>query len=667
MLKRSLLYLAAAAVFLVTLSLYATSFQHEFINWDDDLYVVDNPHIRSFGLSFIVWATTNLRAGSWIPVTWGSFALDHAAWGLDPRGFHLTNGLLHAVNAVLVVYLVVRLLETARELGRRQGMPLLLDDRAVVIAAGTTGMLFGVHPVHVESVAWVAERKDLLCALFMLLSINAYLRYVSQRGSSGTPAGARAPGSRRSYLLALLFAVLALASKPMAVSLPLIFLLLDWFTFRRFGTPGKWTALIVEKIPFLALCIAVSIITIIGQKSAGYLSPVELARFPARVLVAFHAIAAYLGNMALPLRLVPLYPYPNARELLSFSYLFSAVLVIGITVFCILIARKQPAWTSLWGYYLITLAPVLGLVQVGEQSMADRYTYLPSIAPFLCLGLGAAQLSVRIASAARLRSLLATLAIVLSAALCVALSLLTLKQIAIWKNGVVLWSYVIEQEPGRLPIAYNNRGLSFKALKQLDLAREDISMAIRLDPSFAKYYVNRGSVLGEAGSLEPALEDFSRAIALDAGYADAYTGRGLVLVEQGRAGRALEDLDRAVRLDPTRVEAFLNRGVAHERMGRDDLAIDDYGRATELDPYDYLAHVNRGMAFGRMGRSAEAVEELTRAIALKRDAPQAYVERGNLHRAMGRPELALADYQKGCDLGSTASCEAARAAPFPDE
>jgi tetratricopeptide (TPR) repeat protein len=376
-----------------------------------------------------------------------------------------------------------------------------------------------------------------------------------------------------------------------------------------------------------------------------------------RFLVGFHSIVHYLVNMLLPLNLLPFYAYPPDVLLWSVKYLIPIVLFAGITVCCSVMARKQPVWMAVWLYYVITLLPVIGIVQVGNQSMADRYTYLPSLGPFLIAGMGAAWIWARADSSKQWRvagkaSLAAAACLLLSA-----LSFGTVKQIALWKDNRVFWNYLVEKSPYPIPIAYNNRGLAFQESGQADRAIADFTTAITLDPAhYAAYlaYVNRGIVFKDRGETYKALEDFNMALILNPSYANAYYNRGWIFAETGQLDRAVEDYTRAIEIDPANGKAFNNRGAAHEDLRQFDRALADYEQAIRLDPFDYLAYGNRGMVLGRMGRPGEAVESFTRAIEINPDFIRAYRARGELYAAMGLPDRSEQDRARAAALEASA-------------
>jgi hypothetical protein len=580
--------LAAFATFLV----YLPALQNAFVGvWDDNAYVAENPHIRSFDTAFLRWAFSTTLMGNWNPLVWISHALDYALWGLNPLGHHLTSIILHAINTGLVVLLAVKLLEAGRARATSNESASFLNDRAVLIAAGVAGLLFGIHPVHVESVAWVSERKDLLCALFFLLSIVAYTKYIGTWESGagdqeseenrGDEAGGKSYFLNKHYLLALGFFILALLSKPMAVSLPVVLLILDWYPFNRIRSEHTLQVAFLEKIPFLALTVAFSIIAILAQSAGESIGSLELIPLSSRLLVAPKALIAYLGKMLLPLNLIPFYPYPKDVSVLSLEYGVSILVAIIVTAACVLFMTKQKFLLSAWAYYVITLIPVLGIVQVGNQAMADRYTYLPSLGPFFAFGLLVAWLGEKVNKLRRsgiLRRFMYT-----AAALCLffPLSSMTFKQIAIWENGLVLWDHVIAKGY-ESATAYNNRGLALDETGQRAAAIADFERAVALDPRSYFAYNNMGVIYGKEGLFDKSIEYFLKAVALDPGYADSYCNLGLSYFNIRQYDNAFINYNKAIELKRDFDRAYLNRGNLHFVTGDKRSALEDYRRACTL-------------------------------------------------------------------------------------
>jgi len=496
------------------------------------------------------------------------------------------------------------------------------------------------------------ERKDLLCALFFLLSVMMYLSYArgqttevrQQTTDSGNDKGDhRSIFITKQYLLAFGFFVLALMSKPMAVSLPVVLLILDWYPLNRIESRKGVGKVLLEKIPFVALSLASSVITIAAQSSGAAISSLDVVPLSTRLLVAASSLVTYIGKMLLPLDLLPFYPYPKDVSLLSPEHLPAIGLVLGITAACVVIARKQKLWLSAWGYYVVTLIPVLGIVQVGGQSMADRYTYLPSLAPFLIAGSMVAWLSAKARESIELADyrFFAIAVLILG----VPLSYLTVQQIRVWHDSVSLWDHVLEKEP-EVNIARVNRGIAYLKRGQLDKALEDLNWAIASRRDHKAFY-NRGLLFTKLNLLPQAIADYSSAIALNPSFYEAYNNRGALFEKQGHDDKAVADYNAAISLRPSYFQAYMNRGLVFERAGQYDRALADFDRAIALNPGHPDAYYNRGLfLFNRLGKLDGALADLDRAIALNPGDPDAYFHRGLLFDRMGQLDRAIADFDK---------------------
>ncbi len=614
----------ALGVGLLAVLVYLPALHDSFVNWDDPYYVYHNQAIRHLGLPLLRWALVDFHAGNWHPLTWLSHAGDYALWGLNSAGHHLTSILLHGINSLLTVLLACRLLAVAAagqpDANHAAGPT---TNRFTLVAAGVTGVLFAVHPLHVESVVWISERKDLLCALFFLLSLLAYLAAAPVEGEE-----AFSPVRRRYRRLSLFLFVLALASKPMAVSLPLVLLLLDYYPRRRLS---GWPAVLValrEKWPFFLLGGGGVLVTLAAQRESLALNyRVPLGH---RLLLACQSLIVYLGKLLLPVNLVPFYPYPQTITLLGWRYLLPVAAVAAITCYFLAWARRRPVWLALWGYYLLTLAPVLGIVQAGFQAMADRYAYLPSMGPFLGVGLGCAWLDRRLGGRPGRRAIVRLLAGLAGVAVILTLAWATVRQTGRWRNSLTLWNYVIDREPGRVPVAY----------------------------------FNRGEAHAEAGDLQAALADYDWAIRLLPGYAEAYRNRGLVLGRKGDYQGAIADYRRALDLRPDDAEVLMARAVACDRLGRFTSAMSDYSRAIALAPKLYQAYNNRALLYVRQGRLELALSDFSQAIALRPDSGSYRANRGRCYLSLGKTGKAAADFRAACDLGDGPACAEARRLGF---
>jgi protein O-mannosyl-transferase len=648
----------AASVALLTLLVYLPTLRNDFVELDDAAYILDNPYIRSFNQELFRWAFLQFYAANWHPLTWLSHALDYALWGLNPLGHHLTNIVLHAVNSSLVVVLASKLLEITQKRSAPKSPASFLTDRTILIAAGVTGLLFGIHPVHVESVAWVAERKDLLCALFFLASIIMYATHAASMSSEayGTESGGAAQGilrykhvANRRYLASLGLFVLALLSKPMAVTLPAVLLLLDWFPFGLVRDFRTFRAALVEKFPFISLSLASSVLTILAQKSGEALVSTQLLPWP------------YLAKMILPSDLAAYYPYPVLREISLYrvEYLIPVVLIIVITATFIIMVKRQKIWFAAWCYYTITLLPVLGIVQVGGQAMADRYTYLPSLGPFLLAGLGAAWVHARTKATGN-PQLANTIGVSAAALFFLILSIITVRQIGIWKNGIVVFDAILEKDSRRSPKVYFHRGVAFEKAGKPEQAIDDYTRAIALFPSYYEAFFSRGTAYDRMGRFDQAIEDYTSAIFLKPSSYEAYTNRGLAYKKIGRRVEAIADFNRAISLSASAGKAYLNIGITRFEDGMYTEAIEQFDRAIAIDPMDTEAYGNRGLAHAVTGQTSAALKDFDKAIELRPDFPDIYYNRGRLYAASGRWEPASRDYQKACQLGDEISCQALR-------
>lgn len=605
-----------AIVAAVTILTYVPSLRNGFIsNWDDNRYITENIHIRSLGLNFFKWALLDYKTNLWHPISWISHAIDYAIWGLQPFGHHLTNVVLHAINSGIVVFLSYLLLKISFSANGAASIEESPHWRALILASAMTGLLFGVHPLHVESVAWVTERKDLLYSLFYMLSMICYIRYCGESGNDKPTSFL----NNRYYLLSLGLFTLSLGSKPMAITLPLICLLLDWYPLRRIPG-GKWISICLEKIPFFALSFFVSLLTIHAQKEIGALKTITEAPPLFRIMLACKSLMLYLLKSLIPYRLLPLYPYPEEATPFKPEYLAALLLLIAITAACLLLKKSRPYLIVVWLFFIINLLPILGIMQAGIQSMADRFAYLASLGPLLLVSVTAASLwgRARESKAARTAAL-ATASIVL-----ILLISTTIRQIAIWKDAVTLWSH----------------------------------MLANYSPTYAELYHYRGQAYQKAGFLDAAIEDYSKCIGLAPKHVEAYVNRGTALVEQGQYDKAIADFDRAITLDPKDILVYACRGNAYAKKGMLSKAKEDFTKAIDIKPIN-AAYINRGLIHMDEREYDKAADDFSAAISLQPDYPDAYPVRGDAYMKMGRSDLASEDYRQACSMGIQPACEKA--------
>jgi tetratricopeptide (TPR) repeat protein len=515
-----------------------------------------------------------------------------------------------------------------------------------MIAAGVTGLLFGLHPLHVESVAWVAERKDLLCGLFFLLSISAYVKHI--RALVSEPLEKKKAASlffNRSYLVSLVFFVLALLSKPMAVSLPVVLLLLDWYPFQRICSWKSFRDSGLEKLPFIACSLISSILTIMAQRTGGATGMMGFVPLRARMLVAAKAFVDYLGKIAVPVDLSPYYPYPKLQEvtLVSPQYLFAVIFVVGLTAILLVAAKKQRVWLSAWGYYVVTLIPVIGIVQVGSQAMADRYMYLPSLGPFLLIGLIAAWVWAKADSGRQWRPMVKGLIAAIAISLVISLSYATLKQIAVWKDALTLSADMVRKSPDAA-IPHTNFGIAYLKQNRLDEAVHEFLTALKLMPDFAEAHAKLGIAYLKQNRLDEAVHEFLTALKLKPDYAEAHNNLGTAYLKQNRLDEAVHEFLTTLKPEPDFAEAHNNLGNAYLNQNRLDEAVHEFLTALKLKPDFAEAHNNLGIAYAKQNRLDEAVDAFLTALKLKPDFAEAHNNLGTAYANQNRLDEAVLEF-----------------------
>jgi len=643
MTKRQVSYSLAAAVSFTTFVLYLPAIQNGFVLWDDDQFIYQNIYIRAINPAFLKWAVSDFTTfGNWMPLTWISFAIDYALWGLNPAGYHLTGILLHSANSFLVVLFSKSILDADDTLWNRR---LFLGQREqhIIYTAALTGLLFGIHPIHVEPAVWAADRRDLLCGIFFLLSLLYYGRHAAYCHNAAIPSRKLFYFRRTDYLMTLLCYLLALSSKSMAITLPLLFILMDWYPFRRIRSSKDLLSVISEKIPFVSIGLFVGVIAYFGQKAAGAFAFGTSVPLTERILVAPRSVVLYLVKMVYPVGLLPFYPYPDKVSPGHYEF-WAPVLIIFLVMSAALLAVKKRPWLMfLCGFYILTLIPVMGIIQIGEHAMADRYVYLSSISVCLFAGMAVAWVWGRAGDIGTGGIWGKSVLIAGVFLVCAFLARATFSQIRIWKDSIELWSTVIHHEPSRVPGAYHNRAMAYEKAGKTEQALADYTTAISLKPQSSYTYMHRGMLLQKLGQFGPAMEDFNTAISLDPGAADTYIARGRAFKNNGQIERAIEDFNRGIKIAPEGYAAFNDRGMAYQVLGRPDVALGDFTKAVSLNPFCTEAYVNRGIAYEQLGQRERAMEDYTSAIRADSSFANAYNNRGLLFQRKGLLKEALGD------------------------
>ncbi len=628
--------LSALFIFIVTFIIFVPSCDNRFVNWDDDEYVYNNVNIRSIDKKFFIWSI-EFNASNWHPLTWFSHAVDYALWNLNPLGHHLSSVILHSVNAVLVFILSVLLILSAKKnsIEKSNGNDFI---EKTIITAFFTSVFFGIHPLQTESVSWVAERKNLLSGFFIIISTIFYMLYNLNTNEKG----------RITYYIACVIStIFALMSKPIAVTIPFIFIILDIYPLKRILSDDKrisWGVILREKIPFFAFTIIVSFLTIIAQHKGGALRTFEEVPFDVRILNAFKGIIFYIEKIFLPIGLSPVYPYPNNISLANINYILAVVFFIVVSIICFNLWKKgYKLFLVAWLYYILMLFPVIGIIQIGNQAAADRYAYLPSIVIFFLISLLFTFIYEKIIGDISFKLLKKNYIFLIPIfIIIVTLSLLTLRQIGVWKDSLNLWTDVIKKYPDYAE-AYLNRANAYVAIGNYQEAFNDISRAISLKRDYAGAYNNRGLINLNIGKEAEALEDFTEAIRIKPDFAEAYANRAGVLLKENEYQKAINDFSTAIKLQPLNSTFYSGRCEIHLLMNNLNQVVSDCSKALEIDSFNAYAFRNRGLAYLEMKKYSDAISDFNSFLNLQPNDPVVYFSRGTAYMEIGKMDEALDD------------------------
>ena len=603
----------------LTFCVYLPSLDNEFTNWDDEYYVTENPLLANPTLGALL--TANL-GGNYHPLTMATLALNYRISGLNPASYHWFNLILHLANTALVFFFIRK-----------------LSGGRFWTTVGTA-LFFGIHPMHVESVAWISERKDVLYAFLYLIGLIAYLRYLVQR--------------RPAWLVATFLAfVLSVASKPAAVVFPLTLLAIDYFR-RRPWTP----AVALEKAPFFAASLAGGLLTLVAQRFVGAVASPHVWSPFQKLLFASYGTVMYVVKLFVPVGLSAIYPYPNPNATPSaigpeFYVALGALAILLPAI--VYLCRRVPVVLFGIGFFFINLVLVLQFFTVGQAVMADRYTYLPYIGLFFALtwwldegpGTVPGRLPLRPAIAGGLLLLLP-------------FSLVqTWRRCDVWQNSGTLWNDTIRKYPSQIANAYNNRGCYSLDKGNPDAGLADFDRALAIDSTFGRAWLNKGTVFAERSVNDSALVCFERAVALMPKSYEALNNRGAIKVRFRDLAGAVEDCSRAIAVNPSFRGAYTNRAYAYSLLGEFERSIADRRRAIELDPRNptnYLQWASIGSTLQQLGRHREAITQYGEAI---RTAPPGdrrlgdyYLRRSRSWLATGDRNRALGDAREAARLGA---------------
>ena len=571
--------LIALLLALTTLLVYLPVTHCGFLNYDDDDYVTNNHDVQNgLTLAGVKWAFTTVHASNWHPLTWLSHMADCELFGLNPGAHHLVNALFHAANAALLFLLLLRLTNT-------------LWPAAFVAA------LFAWHPLHVESVAWIAERKDVLSTFFALLALLSYTRYAQSVAGDRwrvTSDGQNAPlitrHLSRDYWFVLIFFALGLMAKPMLVTLPFVLLLLDYWPLRRV-TSDKWQVtsalpLLREKIPFFLLTAISCVVTFFAQHNGDSVVSLKYVSLHYRLENVAVAYAGYLQKIFWPENLAVIYPMPDKISALAVALAVAVLIFISAAAW--LWRKRAPYLAVGWLWFLGMLVPVIGLVQVGGAALADRYTYLPAIGIFLAITFG----TLALAEQFQLSKMIPAVASVLILGVCL---ILTEKQLGFWRDSEALFAHTLAVTKNN-DIAHVNLGVAFEQEGKPDEALREYQEAAKLAPTRYQIHNNLGNLFDNLGQPDAALSEYREAIRLNPKVPFLHDSLGIVLVELGNFGEAMNEFTNAAQLDPAYPWAHFQLAKVLLKKGRDTEAIVQFRAALRLDPENfqilaYIAHV----------------------------------------------------------------------------
>jgi len=600
-------WLLLSLTLLVTLVVYLPSLKNGWTNWDDNGYVIENDLVKTLDLK--THFTTFQVMGNYHPLTTWSLALDYSRYGLDAYGYHLTNLLIHLGSTMLLFWFLS-----------------MLFGNGLVAAFGA--LVFSIHPMHVESVAWVSERKDVLYVLFYFAALVSWLHYLNRKQAS-------------MYALSLLLFVLSLLSKGQAVTLPVVLVLIDWLRRRKWDIKA-----ILEKTPFFLMSVAFGIVAVLAQRESKAIQDIPDYTFLHRLLFASYALFTYVWKFFVPVNLSAFYPYP-IKGTIPVSYcvgLVATLLLIAAVVF--LFRESRWMWFGLL-VFGVNIALLLQLLPVGSAVVAERYTYLAYVGLIIALGyvlmngLPVGEKGYKVPRNASLA---------VASAMLVFFAYQTNARIRVWHDSEKLWTNVLEQY-AYAPNAHNNLGSYYQKNNEPALALHHFNVALSYQSDFPEALINRSDIYRVNGKLDSAIADCSHAIRLDPHYEGAYMNRGIARSIAGQYDSAYNDFDHVIAINPNNARAYGNRGNLNDMRGNYEQALADYNRALLLNPEYNEVYGNRARTLAHLHRYDEALADLDKAVADNPQNPEPYALRADVHNSLGRYREALEDVTTAQQLG----------------
>lgn len=601
-------WLLLAVTLVITFVIYLPSLQNGWTNWDDNGYVIDNALVR----------TTNVNThfsefevmGNYHPLTMLSLAYDFAQHELNAEGYHTTNLIIHLAGTAMVFFFLY-----------------LLFANGLVAAFGA--LVFGIHPMHVESVAWVSERKDVLYGFFYFAALVSWMRYVNNTNRVAM------------YGLTILLFALSLLSKGQAVTLPMVMVLIDWLRNRKFDAKA-----IIEKIPFFLMSIAFGVVAVLAQRESKAIQDIPDYTFLHRLLFAGYALFTYIWKFFVPINLSAFYPYPIKGTLPSTYYigLVGAVILVGFAIW--FFRKSKWMWFGLL-FFGANIILLLQLLPVGSAVVAERYTYVAytgliiAVSYVLANGLPINEKIYKLPN-------YASIGIALVGLLFFAVQ--TSARIKVWNNSEALWTNVLEQF-NYAPNAHNNLGSYYQKNERIAEALHQFNTALYYQQDFPEALINRSDIYRVRNKLDSAIADCTHAIEINPEYEGAYMNRGIARSIAGEHDSAMADFNKVLQLNPNNHKAYGNRGNLNDMRGRADLALRDYNKALELDPTYETVYGNRAGALYKLKRYDEALSDANHALTLNPNQPDLYAIRADIYVALGRYNDALQDAQTAQRLG----------------
>lgn len=620
----SLLLFSVLVVVILTAAAFSSSLNNDFTNWDDNLYVTENYDIRYVSFENIKRIFSSIYVSNYQPITILSYLIEYQIFKLSPSGYHTTNLIIHLLNVVLVFYLIYIITEN-------------------IFVSFLVGLFFGIHPTRVESVAWIAERKDVLSAFFLLLSLILYLYFLKKK-------------TLKFYIFSILSFLLSLLSKPMGITLPLILHLIDYlkpeaiygenkapqqnFSLKKSFKEYLSKQSFYPKISYWILSVIFIILTLATQSSTGALIGKEKIVFPQPFLAVSYGIFLYLYKLILPINLSTFYPYPlDFFESIPIKYI--VIFLFSIILFGLVIHFGKKNRNFIFGlfFFLIILLPVSQIVPVGSAMAADRYTYLSFIGLFYIISIFINWICfVKLKNNIAFRKIL----FIIISIIILTLSYLTYQRGKIWEDSMTLWNDVISKYDN-VPVAFNNRGILYGETGKFDLALKDFNSAIELAPDYEIAFNNRGNLFFKLNRFDEAIKDFDETIKLNPKYYLAFFNRGMTYFRTGKLDKAIEDFNKSIKLSPRYIKPYMNRGLIYRIKKDYKKALSDFSFAIDIDRNNYMAYHCRGEIYLETNELEKAEQEFSEAIKINPMFLNAYKKRAEIYNKIGNKTKAETD------------------------